>query len=40
VRGDTQHLLGIKGWRRAATDRDEWRRRLKEAKAHWELHSH
>jgi hypothetical protein len=33
VQRDALQLLGIKGWRRRATNRDEWRRLMREAKA-------
>jgi len=33
VHRDALQLLGIKGWRRSAENRDEWRRLLREAKA-------
>jgi len=37
VQRDALHLLGIRGWRRRATNRDEWRRLMKEAKDRKEL---
>jgi len=30
---DVVQLLGIRGWRRRAVNRDEWRRLMREAKA-------
>jgi hypothetical protein len=33
VQRDARQLLGIKGWRIKATNRDEWRRLMREAKA-------
>jgi hypothetical protein len=33
VQRDTLQLLGIRGWRRRATNRHEWRSRMREAKA-------
>jgi hypothetical protein len=32
VQRDALHLLGIRGWRRRAANRDEWRRFVREAK--------
>ena len=32
VRRDALQLLGIRGWRRRAGSRDEWRRFMREAK--------
>ena len=37
VQRDALQLLGTRGWRRRATNRDEWRRLLREAKARKEL---
>ena len=37
VQKDALQLLGIKGWRRRAENRDEWRRLMREAKARKEL---
>jgi hypothetical protein len=31
VQKDALQLLGIRGWRRRAANRDEWRRRMREA---------
>jgi hypothetical protein len=33
VQRDALQLLGIRGWRRRAANRDEWRRLMMEAKA-------
>jgi hypothetical protein len=33
VQRDALQLLGIRGWRRRAANRDKWRRRMREAKA-------
>ena len=33
VQRDALQLLGIRGWSRRATNRDEWRRLMREAKA-------
>ena len=33
VQRNALQLLGIRGWRRRATNRDEWRRLMREAKA-------
>jgi len=33
VQRDALHLLGIRGWRRKAENRDEWRRLIREVKA-------
>jgi hypothetical protein len=32
VQRDALRLLGIRGWRKTADDRDEWRRLMREAK--------
>jgi hypothetical protein len=33
VQRDALQLLGVRGWRRRAENRDEWRHALREAKA-------
>ena len=33
VQRDAVRLLGIRGWRRRAVNRDEWRHRMRQAKA-------
>jgi hypothetical protein len=33
VQRDALQLLGIRGWRRRATNRDEWRHLMRETKA-------
>jgi hypothetical protein len=33
VQRDALQLLGIRGWRRRAANRDDWRRLMREAKA-------
>jgi hypothetical protein len=33
VQRDALQLLGVRGWRRRAEDRDEWRHAMREAKA-------
>jgi hypothetical protein len=33
VQRDALQLLGTRGWRRRAANRDEWRRLMREAKA-------
>jgi hypothetical protein len=33
VQRDVRQLLGVRGWRRKAANRDEWRRLVREAKA-------
>jgi len=40
VQRDALQLLGIRGWRRRAENRDEWRRRMREAKAGKGLQRH
>ena len=37
VQRDALQLLGIRGWRRRAANRDEWRHLLRDAKARKEL---
>jgi len=37
VQRDALQLPGTRGWRRRATNRDEWRRLVREAKARKEL---
>jgi hypothetical protein len=37
VQWDALQLLGIRGWRRRAANRDEWRRLMREVKARKEL---
>jgi hypothetical protein len=37
---DALQLLGIRGWRRRAADRDEWRRLMRKAKARKGLQRH
>jgi hypothetical protein len=34
VQKDALQLLGTRGWRRRAANREEWRRLMREAKAH------
>jgi hypothetical protein len=33
IQKDSLQLLGIRGWRRRAANRDEWRHLMREAKA-------
>jgi len=33
VQRDALQLLGIRGWKRSAENRDEWRRLMREARA-------
>jgi hypothetical protein len=40
VERDALHLLGIRGWRRRAVTRDEWRHLMREAKARKGLQRH
>jgi len=40
VQRDALKLLGIRGWRRRAANRDKWRRLVREAKARKGLQSH
>jgi hypothetical protein len=40
VQRDVLQLLGIKGWRRRAANRDEWGHFMREAKARKVLKSH
>jgi hypothetical protein len=37
VQRDALQLLGIRGWRRRAANREDWRRLMREAKARKEL---
>jgi len=37
IQRDALQMLGIRGWRRRAANRDEWRRLMREAKARKEL---
>jgi hypothetical protein len=37
VQRDALQMLGIRGWRRRAANRDEWRRLVREAKTRKEL---
>jgi len=40
VQRDALQLLGIRGWRRRAANKDEWRRLVREAKARKGLYRH
>jgi hypothetical protein len=40
VQRDAQQLLGIRGWRSKAANRDEWRCLMREAKAQKGLYYH
>ena len=40
VQRDARQLLGIRGWRSKAANRDEWRCLMREAKARKELQRH